>query len=93
LCQSTTSGYPPATGSVTVRGAVTSGDLTLVEATGRICLANNGRSGKSAPAVGMPTGSASFQQVYDNLVASSASVLSPVPCVRIEGKWYVRLVA
>jgi len=92
LCQDVTSGYPAATGRVTVRGAVTNRNLALAEVTGSICLASNGCSSNFDPAAGMPGGSASFQQVYDKLVASSASILSPVPCVKIGGKWYVKVV-
>jgi hypothetical protein len=80
------SGKP--TGKLTVGRAVISGKRALVRVTGHICL-----SGKSDcqsntdPEAGLPTGSETFTQAYDKAVAGN--VFSPVPCIKVNGKWYV----
>ncbi len=80
------SGKP--TGKLTVGSAVVSGKRALVPVTGHICL-----SGKSDcqsntdPEAGLPSGSETFTQAYDKSVAGN--VFSPVPCVKVNGRWYV----
>ncbi|HEY6311232.1 MAG TPA: hypothetical protein VIY52_10575 [Streptosporangiaceae bacterium] len=74
-------------GEINVVGAVISGDLALVKVTGRMCFTRNGCFSNAAPSAGMPTLSETFKQAYDN--ALNAVGLSPVPCIKINGKWYV----
>lgn len=74
-------------GKINVVGAVISGDLALVKVTGRICINGNGCVSNADPSAGMPTSSETFKQAYDN--ALNAGGLSPVPCIKINGKWYV----
>ena len=77
-------------GSVTIDGADISGKYALVEVTGHSCVAGNGCQSNSNPSSGMPSSSASFMTTYNKLTSSSGgSGFSPVPCVEINGKWYV----
>jgi hypothetical protein len=83
---------PTFTGSGTVVGAVISGDKALVEITGNVCTTGNGCQGNSDPSEGMPTGSTTFAQAYNNvfnLPANANSTMSPVPCELINKSWYV----
>jgi hypothetical protein len=80
------SGKP--TGKLTVDGAVISGKRALVKVTGHVCL--SGKSdcqSNSDPEAGMPSGSETFTQAYDKAVAGSA--FSPLPCIKVKGRWYV----
>ena len=80
------SGKP--TGKLTVDGAVISGRRALVKVTGHVCL--SGKSdcqGNSDPEAGMPSGSETFTQAYDKAVAGNA--FSPLPCIKVKGRWYV----
>jgi len=80
------SGKP--TGKLTVDGAVISGKRALVKVTGHVCL--SGKSdcqGNSDPEAGMPSGSETFTQAYDKAVAGNA--FSPLPCIKVKGRWYV----
>ncbi len=73
-------------GKVTVDGAVISGNLALVKVTGKICSTGSECSGNTNPEAGMPTGSETFKQAYDKQLKDSA--FSPIPCIRIKGRWY-----
>lgn len=76
------------TGKLTVDGAVIRGKRALVKVTGHVCL--SGKSdcqSNSEPEAGMPTGSETFTQAYDKAVAGNA--FSPLPCIKIKGRWYV----
>lgn len=69
-------------------GAVISGKRALVKVTGHVCL--SGKSdcqSNSDPEAGMPSGSESFTQAYDKAVAGNA--FSPLPCIKVKGRWYV----
>jgi len=80
------SGKP--TGKLTVDGAVVSGKRALVKVTGHVCL--SGKSdcqSNSDPEAGMPSGSETFTQAYDKAVAGNA--FSPLPCIKVKGRWYV----
>lgn len=78
---------PAFTGHLSVAGALTSGDRALVEITGRICQAGNGCQVSTNPSLGMPVGSVTFAQAYDKALHSGE--FSPVPCLKVSGKWYV----
>ena len=73
-------------GKATVDGAVISGRLALVKVTGKICFTGSECQGNTNPEAGMPTGSETFRQAYDKLLRNSA--FSPIPCIKINGKWY-----
>ena len=75
------------TGHVSVDGAITSGDLALVEITGHVCTSGNGCQTSTDPSLGLPTGSETFKQAYDK--ALNSGEFSPVPCKKVNGKWYV----
>jgi hypothetical protein len=75
------------TGKVTVGGTVVSGDLALVGVTGKVCFTGNHCQGNTDPVAGMPTGSLTFKQAYDKDLNGTA--FSPVPCIRVNGKWYI----
>ena len=80
------SGKP--TGKLTVDGAVISGKRALVKVTGHVCL--SGKSdcqSNSDPQAGMPRGSETFTQAYAKAVAGNA--FSPLPCIKVKGRWYV----
>jgi len=80
------SGKP--TGKLTVDGAVISGKRALVKVTGHVCL--SGKSdcqGNSDPEAGMPSRSETFTQAYHKAVAGNA--FSPLPCIKVKGRWYV----
>lgn len=75
-------------GHVSVVGAVTSGDLALVEIIGRFCtrVGNHCQTGTD-PSAGMPDRSETFKQAFDK--AYYGSEFSPVNCQKVHGKWYV----
>ena len=74
-------------GHVLVVGALTSGARALVEITGHICMSGNGCQTSTNPSLGMPTGSQTFMQAYNKALTSGE--FSPVPCLKVNGKWYV----
>jgi hypothetical protein len=73
-------------GHVSVDGAIVAGDLALVEITGHVCTAGNGCQTNTNPSLGLPEGSETFKQAYDKAVGSGE--FSPVPCQKVNGKWY-----
>jgi hypothetical protein len=77
----------PPTGHLSVVGEVTSGNQALVEVTGHFCQPGSGCQTNTNPSIGMPGGSLSFKQAYNDSFTGGG--LSPVPCVKINGKWYV----
>ena len=74
-------------GHISVVGELTSGDRALVEITGHICWAGNGCQDSTNPSLGMPTGSLTFTQAYNKALTNGE--FSPVPCLKVDGKWYV----
>jgi hypothetical protein len=89
-----------ATGTVEIGAQVVQGDEALVALTGKVCLAsgNTGSSCMSNAVVstGMPGGSVSFDSAFSaarsNFDGSDSSQLgpfSPIPCIEINGAWYV----
>jgi hypothetical protein len=77
---------PTPKGEATVDGAVISGNRALVKVTGKICFTGGECHGNTNPEAGMPTGSETFGQAYDKQLKNGA--FSPIPCSRINGKWY-----
>jgi hypothetical protein len=80
------SGKP--TGKLTVDGAVISGKRALVKVTGHFCLpGNTDCPSNSDPEAGLPSGSETFTQAYNKAVAGGG--FSPLPCIKVKGRWYV----
>jgi hypothetical protein len=80
------SGKP--TGTLTVDGAVISGKRALVKVTGHLCLpGSTDCQSNSDPETGMPGGSETFTQAYNKAVAGNG--FSPLPCIKVKGRWYV----
>lgn len=78
---------PPAvTGHADILGAVISGTEALVEVTGSVCTSGT-CSSSSDPTLGMPHGSETFAQAYSK--AQHGGGFSPVPCIEVNGSWYV----
>jgi hypothetical protein len=74
-------------GHVSVAGAVASGDLALVEITGHVCTSGSGCQTNNDASLGLPNGSETFKQAYDK--AFNSGEFSPVPCMKVNGQWYV----
>ena len=94
LCLAGTSGQAAATGTANVGTMVIGPDNTeaLVSVTGNICAPSSPCAPNSDPGTGMPNGPSEFASDYAAAVANttgSATVLSPMPCTLIGGKWYV----
>ena len=79
------------TGHLSVVGVVTSGNQALVEVTGQVCQSGNGCQTNNDASTGMPNGSLSFTQAYNKVLTGIANGggVSPVPCIEVNGKWYV----
>lgn len=74
-------------GTAAVKGVVMSGDQALVEVTGHICVQTNECQTSTDPTVGMPKGTVTFTQAYQN--ALNGVTFTPVPCIKVNGQWYV----
>ena len=92
-CLAGTSGQGAATGQVTVGQAMISDNEALVSVTGSICAPSSPCVTNSDPSLGMPPSLSQFPADYQTAVANSTSgsttVISPMPCSQINGKWYV----
>jgi hypothetical protein len=79
------------TGHLSIVGVVTSGNQALVEVTGQVCQSGNPCQANTDASTGMPTGSLSFTQAYNKVLTGIANGggVSPVPCIEVNGKWYV----
>ena len=93
LCLSGTSGQAAATGHVTVDNSIMFNGEALVAVTGSICAPSTPCVSNTDPNLGMPPTPAQFPTAYAHAVAngtsSSTTVISPLPCNQIGGKWYV----
>jgi hypothetical protein len=76
-------------GQVSVVNVVTSGNQALVAVTGHDCVNGTQCQSNTDPTVGMPNGSVTFAQAYNEAVTTGS--FSPVPCIEINGKWYVNV--
>jgi hypothetical protein len=82
-------------GSVTVRTAVIQGNEALVSVTGNLCGPGAPCIANTNPSLGMPTSPGQFQSSYQAAIAAGTSsspgagALSPQPCTKVGGKWYV----
>jgi hypothetical protein len=90
-----TQGSVQMTGKFTVKSEVTEGSEALVGVLGSVCVhenleetttdyCNNNTNIDS----GMPSGSLSFTDAYAAVTSAKSSVLSPVPCIEVNGLWY-----
>jgi hypothetical protein len=90
-----TEGSVGATGKFTIKGEVIQGTEALVIVVGSLCVHENLEettinycSNNSNTDSGMPSGSLSFADAYAAVTNAKSSVLSPVPCVEVNGLWY-----
>jgi hypothetical protein len=74
-------------GHVSVVGALMAGDRALVEITGQVCMSGNGCEWSTNARLGLPKGSQTFTQAYNKALTSGG--FSPVPCLKVNGQWYV----
>lgn len=94
-CQSAATSEPIITGTFSIIGQVINGSEALVSVTGNECQGGSCES-NSDPNSGMPPGAGPFASAYTTAVAAVSPSnptmsFSPVPCVRINGDWYVNL--
>jgi hypothetical protein len=78
-----------------VHGAIVVGKEALVGVTGHICAPSSPCVSNANPNLGIPSSTSQFAAAYRTAVASGTSsgntVMSPLPCNEIGGKWYVTL--
>lgn len=84
---SSTSPTGTESGSITIRNTVVLGNEALVSLTGQMCIGTNCPTNRD-PAVGMPAGTLSFAQAFQTAYEGHGG-LSPVPCILVNGRWYV----
>jgi hypothetical protein len=90
VCAGATSGYPAGSGSFQIHATVTQGSEALVEVTGTLSVPGSPTVSNSSPTSGMPSSGADFEAVYQHLVNSpDETIMSPAPCVEVDGQWYV----
>jgi hypothetical protein len=87
-CASLEGGNGAATGNFQIAATVTQGNEALVEVTGSISAPGSAAVSNSDPTSGMPNSQAGFQTVFNGLVTSSATIMSPAPCIEVNGQWY-----
>jgi hypothetical protein len=78
-------------GSVTVRKTVIVGSEALVSVTGRYCESNSSKTAcetNNNRYYEMPNGETTFDEAF-SAASASTTTLSPVPCEKIKGNWYV----
>jgi hypothetical protein len=80
-----------ATGNYQIHATVIQGTEALVEVTGTISAPGSPTVSNSDPTSGMPTSQADFATVYNSLVSSPATIMSPAPCVEINGQWHANV--
>ncbi len=90
-----TEGSVSSTGKFTIKSQVIEGTDALVSVVGSLCVHENIEetttnycSNNSNTDSGMPSGSLSFTDAYAAVTSAKSSVLSPVPCVEVNGLWY-----
>jgi hypothetical protein len=84
------------TGTFAIQSEITQGTAALVSVTGQECQAGSQCASNANPTAGMPSSSAGFAIAYTAAVnAISPNSLkvsfSPVPCIDINGSWYINL--
>ena len=90
ICTSAMSQAPAFTGSLAVVSAVISGNLALAEVIGHECTNGAGCSSNANSSSGLPSGSLTFKRAY-NEASNSTNSFTPVPCIKVNGMWYVNL--
>ncbi|MDQ2847892.1 MAG: S53 family peptidase [Actinomycetota bacterium] len=92
-CTSATSGQPAATGTVTIDAVTILTTQALVEVTGNICNPADSPpcTANNSPSTGMPTGKTDFPTAYAAAITNATTNMSPIPCLQINGKWYLNL--
>ena len=84
------------TGNYSIKNQVIQGSQALVAITGNLCFHGNATgttllqcANNSNASTGMPPGAGSFSQAYAATANASSDTLSPVPCIEVDGSWYV----
>jgi hypothetical protein len=84
------------TGNYSIKNQVIQGNQALVAITGNLCFHGNATgttllqcASNSTASTGMPPGAGSFSQAYAATANASSNTLSPVPCIEVDGSWYV----
>jgi hypothetical protein len=81
------------TGSYSIKSQVIDGTNALVSITGSLCYhgadAQKGCASNSNASAGMPPGAGSFSTAYASALNNDSNTLSPVPCIQVNGDWYV----
>ncbi len=81
---------PAFTGNATVSGATISGSEALVAVTGTMCSKTTGCVTNSVSSTRMPNAQLSFSQAYSQVLSNTKNTgLSPVPCLKENGLWYI----
>jgi hypothetical protein len=81
---------PTLTGNAMVDSAVISGSDALVVVTGSMCSSATGCLSNSVGSTGMPDTYVTFTQAYAQVLDNTSSTsLSPVPCIKINGQWFI----
>ena len=79
-------------GSISVTNVETQGNEALVSITGRACVSGQCSSNEDA-SLGMPSSKVSFSTAFAAAItagnSSSVSTFSPVPCMLVNGQWYL----
>lgn len=94
-CLSDATQLPPGTkasGAFHVVRTVVKGSKALVALTGRVCTDVPGGSSQcnvtTNPNSGMPSAKVSFAAAYAAALAGDQNGIGPVPCVKVDGRWY-----
>ena len=81
---------PTLTGNAMVDSAVISGSDALVVVTGSMCSSSTGCLSNNVGSTGMPDTYVTFTQAYAQVLDNTSSTsLSPVPCIKINGQWFI----
>ena len=79
------------TGTYKIVNQLISGNEALVFITGSICDSNGGGcTSNSDPSAGAPDSPADFETAYQQALNAN-DAFSPVPCLQVNGLWYVNL--
>ena len=94
--QGAASGPPQTTisGTFSIAGEVVQGTVALVSITGNLCSQQQGGGSNctalSDPSAGMPSASLPFEEAFSEAYSNNSSTpSSPIPCVQVNGAWYV----
>ena len=81
-------------GTFAIAGEVVHGTAALVSITGNLCThqqaGGSSCSTMADPSTGMPSASLSFEEAFSEAYSNNiANPTSPIPCIEVNGAWYV----